>query len=151
MNDTYAKDFYVWSLQQAQELRELPHADNRLDRERIAEEIEDLGRSERFACEAHVERIVEHLLKLEHSGSAEPAHSWKREVWVARKNLAKHSTPAIERLLRAGLAQRYADGRALAAFLENDVPGFAARLPEQCPYSFEQVAGDWLPEPSGRS
>ena len=42
----------------------MPCDDNRFDRENVAEEIEDLGKSERNAVRSQVRRIIEHLLKL---------------------------------------------------------------------------------------
>ena len=43
----YEDDFYAWTRHQAEVLRTMPVSDNRFDREHIAEEIEDLGKSER--------------------------------------------------------------------------------------------------------
>ena len=43
----YDDDFYAWTQHQAQVLRSMPVRDNRFDREHVAEEIEDLGKSER--------------------------------------------------------------------------------------------------------
>ena len=45
----YEDDFYAWTPYQAEVLRSMPVPDNRFDREHIAEEIEDLGKSERYA------------------------------------------------------------------------------------------------------
>ena len=45
----YDDDFYAWTQHQAQVLRTLRTRDNRFDREHLAEEIEDLGKSERDA------------------------------------------------------------------------------------------------------
>jgi hypothetical protein len=42
----YDDDFYAWTQEQAALLRRLPVVSNRLDAEMIAEEIEDLGKSE---------------------------------------------------------------------------------------------------------
>jgi hypothetical protein len=32
-----------------------------------------------------------------------------------------------------------------AADLDEEITGFSARLPAECPYSFEQITGEWLP------
>jgi len=60
----YDADFYAWTQEQAELLRRLPAVSNRLDVELIAEEIEDLGRSELHAVQSLCEHIIEHLLKL---------------------------------------------------------------------------------------
>jgi hypothetical protein len=53
----YDEDFYAWTQQQAALLRRLPPPGNELDLEHIAEEIEDLGRSDlraaRSPCQHH--------------------------------------------------------------------------------------------------
>ena len=68
----YDDDFYAWTQHQAEVLRSMAVADNRFDREHVAEEIEDLGKSERDAVRSQIRRIIEHLLKLGYS-PAEPA------------------------------------------------------------------------------
>jgi hypothetical protein len=54
----YEDDFYAWTQYQAEVLRSMPVADNRFDREHVAEEIEDLGKSERDAVRSQVRRII---------------------------------------------------------------------------------------------
>jgi hypothetical protein len=149
VSDAYESDYYAWTQAQAEILRRLKIADNRLDREHIAEEIEDLGRSERFACEAFVERVIEHLLKIEFSGLPEPTGHWRKELRNFRYELARRMTPSIERLLRESLASRYEKGRRDAADLDDEVAGFSPRLPTECPYTFEQITSDWLPPARG--
>ena len=63
----YEDDFYAWTQHQAEVLRTMPVSDNRFDREHVAEEIEDLGKSERDAVRSQIRRIIEHLLKLAYS------------------------------------------------------------------------------------
>ena len=50
----YDDDFYAWTQHQATVLRSMPVADNRFDREHVADEIEDLGRSERDAVRSQI-------------------------------------------------------------------------------------------------
>src|SRR5438046_6947523 len=76
----YDDDYYAWTQYQAEVLRTMRRADNRLDRERLAEEIEDLGKSERNAVRSQIRRIIEHLLKLGCSPAEEPRYSWMRSV-----------------------------------------------------------------------
>jgi hypothetical protein len=76
----YDDDFYAWTQEQAALLRQLPTVSNRLDAQTIAEEIEDLGRSEVRSAQSRCEHIMEHLLKLEYSGLSVPSRHWQREV-----------------------------------------------------------------------
>lgn len=60
----YDEDFYAWTRAQAEELRRLAatRPNLPLDLELVAEEIEDLGKSERDAVFSLTQRIIEHLL-----------------------------------------------------------------------------------------
>ncbi len=66
-----------------------------LDYDLIAEEIEDLGRSELHACQSLCEHIIEHLLKIEYSGLTEPADHWRREIAEWRVQLERKRTRSI--------------------------------------------------------
>jgi Domain of unknown function DUF29 len=66
--ELYDEDFYAWTQQQAKALRTHFKGDNRLDVEHLAEEVEDLGKSELHAVESYVENVIEHFLKLDYSG-----------------------------------------------------------------------------------
>ena len=55
----YNDDFYAWTQHQAMVLRTMAVADNRFDRENVAEELEALGRSERDAVRSEIRRILE--------------------------------------------------------------------------------------------
>jgi hypothetical protein len=91
----YDEDFYAWTQEQAELLRRGGTGANRLDVELIAEEIEDLGRGELHACQSLCERIIEHLLKLEYSGLAEPADHWRDEIVDWRLQLERKLTRSI--------------------------------------------------------
>src|SRR5215213_8650302 len=88
----YDEDFYAWTQQQAELLRHGPATANRLDYDLIAEEIEDLGRSELHACQSLCEHIIEHLLKIEYSGLDQPVKHWRREVAEGRLQLERKLT-----------------------------------------------------------
>ena len=83
-------DFYAWTRRQAQELRRLKELrlNVELDLDHVAEEIEDLGTSERDTCRSQVERILEHFLKLAFSPSPQPRRGWQRSIVEARSVLA---------------------------------------------------------------
>ena len=91
----YDDDFYAWTQEQAELLRRLPVVSNRLESLLIAEEIEDLGKSE-LHPQSLCEHIIEHLLKLEFSGLEEPAGHWRDEIIEWRLQLEKTLTRSIE-------------------------------------------------------
>jgi uncharacterized protein DUF29 len=153
----YDADFYAWTQQQAALLRRLPPAmneagSNALDLENIAEEIEDLGRSDLRAAQSLVEHIIEHFLKLEYSGLDGPTEHWRDEIVEWRLQLEKVLTRSIEAKL--DLPGRTRAALRLIRRLERDVPGLTSRLPTQCPYTLEQIVSgageDWFPPPRER-
>lgn len=144
----YEDDFYAWTQEQAELLRRGPAGANRLDYDLIAEEIEDLGRSELSAAQSPCEPIIEHFLKLEYSGLAEPAGHWRREIVEWRTQLDNKLTRSI--IAKLDLPDRYRAALRLLR-LEPDVSGLLGRVPAECPYSLDQILSDgdedWFPSP----
>jgi hypothetical protein len=144
----YDDDFYAWTQEQARLLRQLPTVSNRLDCELIAEEIEDLGRSEVRSVQSLCEHIIEHFLKLEYSGLTEPADHWRDEIVEWRLQLEKTLTRSI--LAKLDLPDRYRAALRLVRRQERSVPGLMSRIPPECPYSLDQIIGvggeDWFPD-----
>jgi hypothetical protein len=148
----YDDDFYAWTQHQAAVLREMPATDNRFDRERVAEEIEDLGKSERDAVRSQIRRIIEHLLKLAHSPAELPRLDWIETVIDARQTLSDKMSAMLRRDAEATLEKLYADGRQRAgtSLRRNGEPEAAASLPQACPYSLDDTCReDWYPERPG--
>jgi hypothetical protein len=145
----YEEDFYAWTQQQAELLRRLPAISNALDIEHIAEEIEDLGRSDLRAAQSFCEHIIGHFLKIEFSGLDQPTDHWSDEIVEWRLQLDKFLTRRI--LTKLDLPARYRMALRLVRRVERDVPGFLSRLPAEFPYTFEQIISsgdeDWFPEP----
>ena len=146
----YEDDFYAWTREQAGALRRL--ADQRwngpLDLLHLAEEVEDLGSEQQWAVESQLERVIEHLLKLEHSPSPEPRRQWMISVNSARGEIRRRLTGTIRREVEPGLADRYSLARRNAglALLDHGEKDAACALPQDCPYSFaDLVADEWWP------
>lgn len=150
----YDDDFYSWAQYQAEVLRTLRTRDNRFDREHVAEEIADLGKSERDAVRAQVRRVLMHFLKLAHSPARDPRFDWMDSIVEARSELDDKLTPTLRHDLEQALPRLYAVARKRAAL---DLEKFAERaatlsLPRECPYTIEQIlAEDWYPEPTNTS
>ena len=145
----YDDDFYAWTQYQAEVLRTLPTADNRFDREHLAEEIEDLGRSYRDAVRTQVRRILLHFLKLAHSPARDPRSDWIDSVDDARAEIEDRLTATLRRDTGEALPRLYATTRKrVARDLESYGEHEAAQsLPAECPYTIDQIlAEDWYPE-----
>jgi len=146
----YDDDYYAWTQYQAELLRTTRRTDNRLDREHLAEEIEDLGKSERNAVRSQIVRIIEHLLKRQYSPATDPRLDWQASIIEARQMLTDSVSATLRRDAEAALPVLYARGRQLAGvrlrkFGEIEA---ATRLPQECPYTLDQICADeWYPEP----
>ena len=146
----YDDDFYAWTKHQAAVLREMPVSDNRFDREHVAEEIEDLGKSERDAVRSQVRRIIEHFLKLQYSPAREPRYGWMASIVDARAQTDDKITRTIRREVEVELARLYRAARKQAelGLREYGEQQLIDRLPAACPYTFDQILDeDWYPEP----
>ena len=149
----YEQDFFAWTQLQARELRRFGRTRPNLplDFEHLAEEVADLGKEQRNALRSWSVRIIEHLLLLEHSPAETPRRGWIDEIVGFRDEIEARLTPTLRRDLARQLPRLYERARhRLARKLElygeaGDVPS----LPERCPYTFEQVLGDWWPGREG--
>jgi Domain of unknown function DUF29 len=132
----YDDDFYAWTQYQAEVLRLMAVADNRFDREHVAEEIEDLGKSERDAVRSQIRRIIEHLLKLGYSPAEPPRFDWIETVLDAGQTLSDKISPTLRCDAEQVLDTLYADGRQRAAdnLRRYSEPAAADALPQACPY-----------------
>jgi hypothetical protein len=148
----YEDDFFAWTQHQAMVLRTMAVADNRFDRENLAEEIEDLGRSERDAVRSQIRRIIEHFLKLAYSPAEQPRFDWMASIVEARAALGDKISATLRRDAEAMLPKLYRDGRRLAelslrAYGEDKA---AEGLPQSCPYSLDDICReDWYPDGLG--
>jgi hypothetical protein len=144
--DLHERDLYAWSKAQADLLRARRFAE--LDLEHLIEEIEDVGGALRRSVRNRIRTIVEHLLKLEHSRAGDPRVGWRAIVRTQRIRLRDALTPTSRREVESELSELYGDGRALAEGTLRDHGEHAAAdaLPATCPYSLDQITGDWLPK-----
>ena len=86
-NATYEADFYAWTVEQANLLREGRFAD--ADIANIVEEIETLGRSERRELRNRLLALLSHLLKWQVQPGGRGA-SWRSTINEQRESLREH-------------------------------------------------------------
>lgn len=144
--DLYDADYYAWIQDQARRLRDLA-GDNRIDALNLAEEIEDLGKSELAEVESLFEPILEHFVKIEYSGLQDPIRHWSKEITAFRRRLRKRLTASLRRVVIDDLEECYWQAcREASKSLKDD--SLEDRVPNDCPYTVEQVLDpDWFPEP----
>jgi hypothetical protein len=143
--DLYDEDFYVWTEAQAALLRERRFEG--LDLANLIEEVEALGRAERSKVLNNASVVVEHLLKLQHSPAKDPREGWIDSIAQHRRRLEFDLTPRLAQILQDELPRVYRVARrdALRALRRHGEDAAADALPETCPYTVEQITGDWWP------
>jgi hypothetical protein len=143
--DLYDEDFYVWTEAQAALLRERRF--EALDLANLIEEVEALGRAERSKVLNNASVVVEHLLKLQHSPAKDPREGWIDSIAQHRRRLEFDLTPRLAQILQDELPRVYRVARrdALRALRRHGEDAAADALPGNCPYTVEQITGDWWP------
>jgi Domain of unknown function DUF29 len=145
----YESDFYAWTQAQAKELRRFartrPNAP--LDLAHLAEEIQDLGKSEYEAVFSLTQQILQHFLLIEHSPATDQRLHWADEIDGFRDQIDRKLSTTIRRRLKREFGEAFARARSrvqrkMERYGEAQA---AAALPANCPYTLEQVLGDWLP------
>ncbi|MDJ0730055.1 MAG: DUF29 domain-containing protein [Crocosphaera sp.] len=136
---SYEKDYYQWTIEQAQALREFVNTHQELkhfgilDWENIIEEIEALGRSEYNAVVSLIMRQIEHRLKIDYVPLEECYRKWQVEIQAFRIGIKRKIAPSMKPKLEAELEEIYQDALSLV------VLEYGVKLPDQCPYSLQQL------------
>ena len=138
----YEKDIVAWANEQAKLLR-AGHYDL-LDLEHIAEEIEDVGKSEQRELANRMAVLLAHLLKWQFQPGRRGA-SWERTIREQRRAIDKRlmRTPSLRPMLTDDdwLTEIWADAVSATAS-ETGLADF----PEACPWSAKDVLRvDWMP------
>jgi hypothetical protein len=134
--ELYEQDFVVWTERQARELRALRARswNGPLDLEHLAEAIEDVGRSQRHACDSLLKRIIIHLLKLRGAKADAPRVHWANKLDRCRNELQRRLTPTIRQRLATNLDTHYQTAARLTTrALNPEEPDYRPRHPGQVP------------------
>jgi hypothetical protein len=139
----YEHDVIAWAEEQAALLR--TGRFEQLDIEHLADEIEDVGKSEQRELASRMSLLLAHLLQWQYQPERRGA-SWRTTIRVQRSALAAHlaSVPSLKRMLAdAGWWTRIWGDAVTKAIDETGLDCF----PEDCPWQIENIlAQDWLPE-----
>ena len=137
----YDHDFYAWTQEQAQLLRTGKF--NQIDFDHIAEEIEDMGRSEKRELESRLEVLLMHLLKWQFQPNLR-SRSWQLTIKEQRLRLEKllAENPSLKSFLADSLEKIYQ----LAMISAERETGLSS-FPEGCPYSLTEIfTSEFLPD-----
>ena len=131
----YDYDIIAWAKEQAQLVRSKQF--DLLDLEHIAEEIEDVGKSEQRELATRMSVLVCHLLKW-HYQPNKRSISWFTTIANQRDDLADLLTdnPGLKQYLPELLEKAYRNARREAA---SETALVLSTFPEECPYSLSQI------------
>jgi hypothetical protein len=137
MGTTYEQDVVAWASEQAALLREGKLW--AIDIEHIAEEIEDVGKSEQRELASRMAALLSHLLKWQYQPDRRGS-SWRRTIEVQRERieLRLKKTQSLAPMLVDSdwIMDMWADARQTAS-QETEI-GFAI-FPDACPWSMQQA------------
>lgn len=139
---SYEEDIIAWSNEQVRLIREGRLSE--LDLKNIAEEIADVGKSEKRELASRIAILLAHLLKWQYQPEFRGA-SWSRTIKEQRNGIQRaiKKTPSLKPDLSDDewLAGAWSDAVALAAS-ETNLDCF----PENLPWAIEDVLKEgWLP------
>jgi hypothetical protein len=140
--ELYDRDFYRWTVQNAELLR--AGRATEADLEHIAEEIEDMGKRERRELISRLSVLICHLLKWQ----AQPerrSRSWSATIAVQRKDLGKllGEMPSLRKYLAENLNEAH-ERAVILASQETFLP--MEDFPSTCPYPLDALLdAEFLP------
>jgi hypothetical protein len=131
--NTHDLDFYTWTQEQARYLR--TKQINLIDWENVAEEIEDMGRSEKRQLESRLEVLIMHLLKWQYQPNLR-SRSWSLTLKEQRLRIEKllQENPSLRPKLDEAIDRVYP----LAAIAAEREAGLSV-FPPSCPYTLEEI------------
>lgn len=138
----YETDILNWSEHQAALLRRRASGelvnDAELDWPNIAEEIEDVGRSQLHAVESLLVQALRHMLKAQAWPQARDAPTWTADAIDFRRQARRRFAPSMRQ--RIDVAGLYADARAaMPAAIDGQPP---LPLPSGCPFTLDDLLSD---------
>jgi hypothetical protein len=137
----YEREFYSWTQDQAQAIRALEPGKigNSIDLERVAGEIEDLGRSELHAVGSHLARLFEHLLKLHFAPQSTARGHWLSEALHFQSEAARRFDNSMRQNLDVEKEWRRASRDAARVLAEM---GAVVATTNECPFSLDEALSD---------
>jgi hypothetical protein len=128
----YDRDFYQWTLQQSQALRER-HVEA-LDWDNLTEEIESLGKEQLHAVESYLKQLIAHRFKLPYVDDEYCRLGWQKEINTFKDGIEDRLTHSLKNKIDLEKVYRRAKRDLLI-----DYPQLKGELPENCPYSLDEL------------
>jgi len=143
METLYDRDFYQWTQENAQLLREGRLSE--IDLENLIEELEAMGRSEKRAFVSRLAVLIAHLLKWKYQPKIR-SQSWQYTIMEQREkvNDLLEDNPSFKQSMDTMFSKAY---KGAVLIILKETPLDKSDIPASCPYAFEQIMdNDFLPE-----
>lgn len=142
MSTTYQTDIVAWANEQAALIRSGKFS--QLDLENIAEEIEDVGKSEQRELESRLEILLMHLLKWQYQ-TAFRSKSWERTIVEQRARL-KRAVKRVPSLIGLLNNNEFLDEVYEIAMISAINETGLETYPTHCNWTLDQIMMEgWLP------
>jgi hypothetical protein len=141
MSNSYEADILTWSDCQADLLRRVgagEKVNDQVDWENVAEEIEDVGRSQLHSVESLLVHALRHMLKAEAWPLCRDAPSWRADAIDFRRQTRRRFVPSMRQ--RIDVVSLYAD--ALAALPDTVDGEQPLPVPAECPVTLDELLAD---------
>ena len=138
MYPKHDEDFYGWAMANASLLKQ--GKTKEVDMEHIIEELEEMGRSEKYQLINRFSILMAHLLKWQFQHEM-AGHGRKCSIKDQRSKIKRllQENPSLKPKIRESMSNGYMD----AIILASKDTGFPENhFPPDCPYAFEQLMDD---------
>lgn len=129
---TYDQDFYQWTIEQTQALRERDL--EIVDWDNLTQEIESLGKEQLHAVESYLKQLIAHRFKLQYVNDEYCRRGWQKEINNFLDGIEDRLTNSMKAKIDLEKVYRRAKRDVLT-----DYPELDGVLPEKCPYSLEEL------------
>ncbi len=135
MQTLYDRDFHLWAKTMAELIRQGRF--DQLDIDTLAEEVEDMGKSEARRIESYLKRLLHHLLKWQYQPDQQ-SNSWKASIRESREEIWKtiNQNPSLQPYPAEILIESYE----IAKIRAMGETGLAEEIfSSSCPFPIDQV------------
>ncbi|MBF0338819.1 MAG: DUF29 domain-containing protein [Nitrospirae bacterium] len=131
----YEVDFYQWAFHNADLLRQGRFEE--IDLENVAEELEDMARSNKRELLSRLMVLMMHLLKWQYQPKLR-CESWRTTIGNQRIKIGNllEDSPSLKYNIDTVIAKGFIAAKRM---FENETGISARQLPDSCPYTFEQL------------
>lgn len=142
MTNLYTTDFYGWTQEQVNLLRQRKL--DYIDIDNLVEEIESLGKQQQQELKNRLGVLIGHLLKWQYQPNRR-SKSWKYTIQEQRLQIIDliEQNPSLKPYQEEAISKAYQLGLLLVG---RETPINPKTLPQQCPYSFEQIMDISFPD-----